>query len=231
MQPCQNCGAPLDLRGPDAMECDFCGVQASASAYAPQRVELQVTVFHAPGEPGLRCPHCDRGLARVKLGEVELHGCGRCAGIWIDNDDAAKVIAAPDRAFWQLANSAARLAQLGRTLQPRPQCPVCARTLVRTEAHELVLDLCADHGTWFDAGELGTLVMKLRARPDEGAVPKVRCIGCQQQVPQRDTLVGELGPVCPPCARSAKLATLPKTSDGVAGSLLLGIHAALYTHR
>lgn len=230
MQPCQNCGAPLELHGPDALQCDFCGVQGAAPA--PPRVELQVQVFHnAPGTRSPRCPHCDRDLARVKLGDVELHGCGACAGIWIDNDDAAKVIASPDRAFWQLANSAARLARFGRTLQPHPRCPVCTGGLVRVEAHGLVLDACAAHGTWFDAGELGTLVMNLRARRDAGPVATVQCIGCKEQVPRQDTLVGELGPVCPPCARGARLAALPKTKDAVAGSLLLDVYAALYTQR
>jgi Zn-finger nucleic acid-binding protein len=229
MQPCKNCGAPLELRGPAALECDFCGVQAAPATLPAIDVKVTVAVA-APGTRPWQCPHCDRDLATVKLGEVELHGCGRCAGIWISNDNAAKVIASPDRAFWQLANRAARLALHARPRQATPLCPACQQALGRTVAYELLLDVCQAHGTWFDTGELGALVMNLRARAqaDPSAAVQVKCIGCGSSVPQRETLVGELGPVCAACARAARLAALPETPAGLAGSILLDLHAGLY---
>jgi hypothetical protein len=88
----------------------------------------------------------------------------------------------------------------------------------------------AAHGTWFDTGELGTLITNLRAaqRADPSTEVQVKCIGCGKSVPRRETLVGELGAVCAPCARGAKLAALPETPARLAGSILLDLHEGMY---
>lgn len=42
-------------------------------------------------------------------------------------------------------------------------CPVCSQTMV-TETHQGVqLDVCSAHGSWFDLGEVSSMIRRIRA--------------------------------------------------------------------
>jgi Zn-finger nucleic acid-binding protein len=111
------------------------------------------------------CARCGSHLFHASLSGFDLHGCGACGGLWLTNDHAAEVMSGR---VWQ----AAQLAQkLGETTRPNPallakpaSCPECHKALQRIHALGIELDVCPEHGTWFDRGELEQL-MKAASPP------------------------------------------------------------------
>jgi Zn-finger nucleic acid-binding protein len=88
---------------------------------------------------------------------VAAAACGRCGGVWLDR-----------ATLDALARDGGH--QAGAALQDQEgarRCPVCGALMARTEFGRglgLVVDVCGEHGTWFDAGELRQ-VMQHRAAP------------------------------------------------------------------
>jgi Zn-finger nucleic acid-binding protein len=110
------------------------------------------------GSPG-RCPRCPETILEPRtVGQVSLALCRSCRGIWIGE-------AAYLDAFFAADDDLARLARADREVTPSPvhtgdaRCPTCG---VVMEAHSgvagVALDVCARHGFWLDAGELGVLL-------------------------------------------------------------------------
>lgn len=58
-----------------------------------------------------------------------------------------------------LDNGTEKLAPSGR-----PQCPVCKEEMKVENYHGISVDVCELHGVWFDAGELPTLIERVKAR-------------------------------------------------------------------
>jgi Zn-finger nucleic acid-binding protein len=95
-------------------------------------------------------------------------GCGRCGGVWLDNDASRAVVEGAAQALAQLADVASTKAKervdtgAGGLL-----CPACGQALARTVAPgtAVELDMCADHGTWFDAGELRIVALAYARLP------------------------------------------------------------------
>jgi Zn-finger nucleic acid-binding protein len=107
----------------------------------------------------LACPRCavTMYVGRTPAG-ASMHGCGQCGGVWLDNATAQHVIDTVCEHTLQMAQSAA-----GAASQPgtRPaakllSCPVCGQTMTaqRVQKAWLDIDVCAEHGTWYDYGEL-----------------------------------------------------------------------------
>src|SRR6476469_9495567 len=98
MAQCENCSAPLSFADEAPVRCTFCGVENHAppkTIAVPVPVQVVHNVVHvAPGTEAreLRCPHCKKRLVGVRAEDVELHGCGGCGGIWIDNASSQRVV-------------------------------------------------------------------------------------------------------------------------------------------
>jgi Zn-finger nucleic acid-binding protein len=153
---CPHCGAPLppeSLRGPAT--CAFCGI-TSAPADDPATIEAA----------HLDCPRCATALFEGKSGDVTLLGCGRCGGIWLDNESARSALAKADEGVAQLAQLASVNAQVNVSVMPPVACPVCKRGLQRIQEpkSEARIDVCGEHGTWFDRYELGLVLQAAHQR-------------------------------------------------------------------
>jgi Zn-finger nucleic acid-binding protein len=144
-----------------AVVCPYCKV-TNTPVREPERVVVEVAVPVAVGSANAQamegatsivCPRCTAVLFAAETGGVTLNGCGRCGGIWLDNEACQAVVRSYDPAVVALARRAASHA----TARPRATeiaCPVCNARLQRAQAGGIVLDVCADHGTWFDRAEL-----------------------------------------------------------------------------
>lgn len=242
MALCSYCGAPLAPGSAGvAASCPFCGAAVPAVKPEVEPVELRVVqvVVNPDAPPDLgRCPHCRRVFGSVKVGEVELHGCAGCGGIWLDNESAQRVLASPEAVFVDLSARAAKHAGTARPRDPRPPCPRCSAVLARTRFHEVDLDVCPEHGTWFDARELGWLVTSLqeawrereREREEEASAGSVACAGCQKVVPRRTTHITEAGAVCVDCHAEAqqKAVSGAETPSAFSSSVLITLHRELF---
>jgi len=169
---CGSCGAAV---GSDVPACDYC---RSPIVRDPARLGLVCPVCYArnpddgrhctgcgveflPQPPPLEmarvdCPVCECDLAARSIGGIVVSECGACGGVW-----------APGDRFDVLVR---RVAERDRPAVTRPReqppfpesvvyrvCPVCRRHMHRTNFGRrsgIIVDSCADHGTWLDAGEL-----------------------------------------------------------------------------
>jgi len=137
------------------------------------------------GETTMTCPACQDGhrLANRQVGAdgVAVLECGRCAGFWLGHEVFRGLVERANReslppgatletpqqvaAKFGLPAGAATPGGTERGSFYRP-CPVCRELMVRRNyAHEsgVIVDLCREHGVWFDADELGRVLAWLRA--------------------------------------------------------------------
>lgn len=224
MPACQNCGAAIAFAGPTAT-CTFCDTENQAPPKEVQ-VAVPVQVIHqtvnvtasAGGSPGvLLCPRCGRRLATVRVKDVELHGCGACGGIWVDNESAQAMMKAPEAVYDDLARRCGAGARIQRRPSTEPRCAVCRVPLdpvVSGQTH-LELDICREHGTWFDAFELSTLIRTLLRPPPATAQPptEVVCVGCRQTIPVASSNITGNGPMCDACWRNEEARLLESGTD------------------
>lgn len=136
---------------------------------APANQAVSVQIIHHVVSPGasakvLRCPRCRKALATIRALETELHGCGSCGGIWIDNENAKRMLAAPEETFADLARKCYAAAKHPGPRYRRPECAVCGELLDVARTTAASLDVCIAHGTWFDALELAHVIDAARAK-------------------------------------------------------------------
>jgi Zn-finger nucleic acid-binding protein len=158
---CGHCGARLatiacptcfDMMFQGSRFCPHCG--AAAVAWEPTPT------------PQL-CPGCEHPLLRGQLGELVLHECDHCFGFWVDTHTFEHICRNAEQ-------EALGLGLLGpptpRSTQGVPgiryvRCPQCRQLMHRVNFAQhsgVVVDVCRDHGTWFDADELHRIVHFIR---------------------------------------------------------------------
>jgi Zn-finger nucleic acid-binding protein len=178
---CAHCGAP---RTKGALACEYCGADFTlhdrdldtVCPHCFARVGHRDRFCHWCGarinpemvageQTKLNCPACGAGdtLASRPISGVSALECNRCAGIWLGADS-----------FRQLTDEAAKegfhidcrtlppkvRAEQVETPQPKAvryrPCAVCSKLMERRNyAHSgVIVDVCKDHGVWFDADEL-----------------------------------------------------------------------------
>ncbi|MBK8258079.1 MAG: zf-TFIIB domain-containing protein [Polyangiaceae bacterium] len=180
---CPHCGAPLP---PESLEqtvtCAFCGVVSAPSQVAagptspPTSVSTKAAVAVATEQlqsKNTYCPRCGLPMYEGRANDIAMLGCGRCGGIWLTNDSAQRVVQTFDQAVVALADQAAQRAAFNVDPGPPVACPVCQKILVRTKSREsgIWIDVCGEHGTWFDRYELGVIFNSLA--PKEPTQPQV----------------------------------------------------------
>jgi Zn-finger nucleic acid-binding protein len=244
MSGCRQCGAEIALSRERTVVCPYC---STPNDPLPRQVEVPVpvqvvhnvvqVVGDDPAARELRCPHCKKRLVGVSVKDVALHGCGACGGIWIENASAMRVLQHPDAIFGELASRAGRNARRGPPRAPNPTCAECPAVLDPVFSHGVELDVCGDHGTWFDAFELVRLIEVLNGKassPSKMPDREVLCSGCKRTITQsRANLTGD-GLMCDGCWRAAE-AKLVADGDKQAyrdgsvafSGLLLGVAGAM----
>jgi Zn-finger nucleic acid-binding protein len=222
---CVSCGAAIELSTGKATTCRFCG---SVNNPLPTEVDVPVPVqivhnvvqvVDGKGLVESRCPHCRKRLVGVDVDGVQLQGCARCGGVWVDNASALRILGAPKRIFIELSARAATNAYIGAPRVAQPVCAVCPAMLDKTAVHRLSLDICPEHGTWFDAHELAALTRVLLGEPtaNQTASKTVVCTGCSATIPTATANVTGNGMQCDLCWRQQQ-ASLIKQWDASTGN-------------
>jgi Zn-finger nucleic acid-binding protein len=158
---CEHCSSELLLKAcPRCMHRVFHGHKHCPDCGAELDVAAEGTV-----RPDLPCPRCTTALHARLVGDIVIDECGTCLGLFLDQVAIKRVI--EDRAQ---ARAEALLGALPRTqtqLAPRPgekmyvRCPACQTLMNRRQFASgagVVVDVCKQHGTFFDAGELPAIV-------------------------------------------------------------------------
>lgn len=163
---CPKCGAPVLHDQPGGVvPCTFCGTQVARPApRVIERVIERVVVAAAapidarPAEAwqASRCPRCRLPLFRGEDAEVTMLGCGKCGGIWLDNDSGQALVQRTQQSTIDLVERADSRARFDVETRDPVACVACGSTCGRVKLDKggAVVDVCQDHGTWFDRYEL-----------------------------------------------------------------------------
>jgi Zn-finger nucleic acid-binding protein len=141
---CGRCSARLAA---NARFCPGCGQEVGDQVVRPLR-DLA------------GCPRCRAPLASRRVAERDLVECSSCGGIWLAPDVFEDMCARSEQ-----AGTLSRM--IGAQTPPtKPvddtrvaylKCPSCAEFMFRRNmgpGSGLILDVCKDHGVWFDHDEL-----------------------------------------------------------------------------
>jgi Zn-finger nucleic acid-binding protein len=172
---CPGCGAPA---GPETTSCQYCGTLLALTSCPQCFARLFRGWRHCPvcatklsrqeGEAVPRnCPGCQKKLSQVLVGTLSIDECGSCRGIWVDADS-----------FEQLCEDRQEQSTiLGRAAVVHPEakakgrrlyipCPVCRQLMLPVNFAKrsgIVIDVCREHGVWFDRDELHQVVRFISA--------------------------------------------------------------------
>jgi Zn-finger nucleic acid-binding protein len=116
------------------------------------------------------CPDCEVPLFAARKEGFRIDACGRCGGAWLDHVTAQHAIAERSLVPAILAEQASARASVGPPAQRARACPDCGVALVATGVRDArtEIDVCAEHGSWFDADEMRAVIEAIvRRRPPE----------------------------------------------------------------
>ncbi len=142
--------------------CSHCGARAD-------RTEVE-------GGTPEACPRCKVPMNAVTVGQTNLRECPKCEGIWADATSLEQICADREKQAAVMGMAAPVAAPESAELEEKVQylpCPVCHKLMNRVNfAHcsHVVVDVCSQHGTWFDKDELRRIVEFIR----EGGLEKAR---------------------------------------------------------
>lgn len=169
---CPNCGSGVQS---NAAQCEFCrtrlktvgcpscfGLMFLGSKFCGHCGAIAAPVEVNFDEKGGDCPRCRKALERFEVGETHLSGCGSCDGLWLDAATFETVCA--DR-----ESQSAVLGFLDERQKHSQQltkvnyvpCPDCGQLMNRNnfaKASGVIVDICKQHGVWFDSDELPAIV-------------------------------------------------------------------------
>jgi len=185
-ESCKFCSADYTLHERDLHTiCSSCMARVSDKARFCHHCGTPIVSADDAGEATDRsCPTCGvkHLLHSRKFGSVHvsLLECGRCAGIWLDREafellaDKARVQALPEMVSTAAAADDAGLS----TAQKGPlyrHCPRCREMMNRRNFGRrsgVIVDVCKEHGTWFDAHELDRILRWVRRGGEERAASR-----------------------------------------------------------
>src|SRR4051812_32711425 len=113
----------------------------------------------------MNCLICDSPLTKLDHEGVAVDSCPSGHGVWLDRGELRQIASreeAPRPADEQqaaLAESGTGMARVVAAMEQegRRNCPECARPMEKLDyafGSGIVIDSCAEHGVWLDAGEL-----------------------------------------------------------------------------
>jgi len=174
---CPSCGAPVSS---DATQCDHCGARlamvACPSCFGMVFVGSKfcshcgaaISREEVPAQTVALCPRCQVNMDAVQIGKENLRECTKCEGIWADTASLQKICEDREEQSAVLG-TAAHLPEGDAVLETNIRylpCPICKKFMNRVNfAHcsHVIVDVCSQHGTWFDKDELRRIVEFIRA--------------------------------------------------------------------
>jgi Zn-finger nucleic acid-binding protein len=102
-----------------------------------------------------RCPRCGHSLTKHQTASATLEGCLTCGGIFLDRESRIRVVAAKCVDSAAASDLAAAHARWSPDVRTPCACPICSKPMHCVKvAGSVDLDVCDDHGAWFDRHEL-----------------------------------------------------------------------------
>lgn len=169
---CPNCGAATST---DAPLCRFCesrlATVACPSCFAMMflgskhcpRCGAAAAVPKVAEAKNRKCPRCRLEMASVRLGSTAVLECERCLGLWLDVPAFEKICADREQQSTVLGTFSHAPANPGHQTSkvsyvPCPECSQLMNRLNFARCSGVIVDVCKQHGTWFDRDELSRIV-------------------------------------------------------------------------
>lgn len=169
---CPNCGGAV---ASDKSKCEFCGSRlktvgcssclgmmflgskfcgrCGAAAYQAELLD--------DADAG-ECPRCKIKLQSLKIGEVGIRECERCGGFWSDGQTFESICSNKEHQASVLGFSESYVhPNSGQPTISYVPCPDCKQLMNRSnfaKSSGVIVDLCRQHGVWFDPGELPKII-------------------------------------------------------------------------
>ena len=171
---CRFCQSSFTLNERDLHTiCPRCFARISDSASYCHHCGTPILIIERPNESfDYSCPTCESGskLTSVSLaeGRVSAMECRKCLGLWIDKKTfdflarEAQAAAPPAIVTQRPSLSLEREKQSGPMYR---YCIICRRMMNRTNyarSSGVIIDVCTEHGVWFDKDELTCVLTWLR---------------------------------------------------------------------
>jgi len=110
-----------------------------------------------------KCPRCKNEMILVTIGSTAVLECERCLGLWLDVSSFEKICADREQqsAVLGFASQAPATAAHETSKVNYVPCPDCSQLMNRmnfARCSGVIVDICKQHGTWFDRDELSRIV-------------------------------------------------------------------------
>lgn len=177
MQNCASCGA---VAAPDQVKCAYCGARLASVSCPGCFGLIPRGANHCPhcgasaaraersAELPLPCPRCGDTLASGEVGGIALSDCPACGGIWVDEASFRAICDSASELPSGLGAAAIAAPRVGTGTSETVRyvrCPRCRTLMDRlnfARCSGVIVDVCREHGTWFDHDELRRIVHFLR---------------------------------------------------------------------
>ncbi len=176
MQPqslhCPDCGGAVES---DKTQCEFCNSRLKTVA-CPSCLGLMFlgakfcehcgrktrSVEVLTDENVGDCPRCKRPLESMRIEATAVRECMGCGGLWT-NAETFESLCADKEQQSAVLNFIARQSFDSRATSAISYvpCPDCKQLMNRSNfarASGVIIDLCKQHGVWFDADELPKII-------------------------------------------------------------------------
>lgn len=130
------------MNTPDAPYCSGCGRELGLEPIA--------------GPELLDCPDCVQPLTAFGAGPGALYDCARCGGQLVEHALLRELLERREVCGVAVPRRPLGAPRSGQPVRYLP-CPVCKALMNRHNfggTSGVIVDICAKHGVWFDAGEL-----------------------------------------------------------------------------
>jgi Zn-finger nucleic acid-binding protein len=174
---CPNCGGGV---ASDSTRCEFCrsrlkthacpaclGLMFFGSEHCPRCGKAAVATETFTEENIGDCPRCGIKLIKLEIGDIVLRECSRCEGLWSDARTFEHICA--DREGhgamiqWAGAKLHSAVAKVPVQYVPCPDCETLMNRSNFARSSGVVIDICKQHGVWFDAEELPRIIEFIHA--------------------------------------------------------------------
>ncbi|MEQ8791721.1 MAG: zinc ribbon domain-containing protein [Pirellulaceae bacterium] len=177
---CSHCTADFTIHETDLhCVCPQCLARISERAKFCHHCGKAIAATQAAGNhTTLPCPACegDRRLVTRRLGDLDLGAfeCHVCAGLWLGDEAFQHLTRQAQNNLTADETLAAVVSRAAPTAVSRQEaggewryrnCPVCRRMMQRRHYGRksgVIVDICRDHGVWFDADELHRILKWIR---------------------------------------------------------------------
>jgi Zn-finger nucleic acid-binding protein len=204
---CPNCGAAAAT---DATACEHCGARLATVScpscfgmmfigqeFCPHcgaKADRQKAAEAAAPE---LCPRCKTNLEIVVIGGSNVRECPKCEGIWTDAETLRQICAEREKQAAVLGmptqlppNEGLQVEQQIRYLP----CPACGQLMNRVNFanfSNVIVDVCRQHGTWFDRDELRRVVEFIRAGGmDQAREREIANLEADRRLARTDAMLG-----------------------------------------